>query len=97
MSDGGEHRDRGRADPGPKLVWVSTEASVERGTISVMACAGHDLGPLEGARQVDGPDADAERLGVEPASHWGRERTQRVEAGIRAGPQTPGTEPARPE
>ncbi len=32
------HRDGGRADPGPKWVWGSTEASVERGAISVLAC-----------------------------------------------------------
>ncbi len=39
MSDNGEHRDSEHADPDPKWVWVSTEESVERGTISVLACA----------------------------------------------------------
>ena len=39
MSDSGEHRNSGRADPGPKWVWVSTEDSVERGAISALACA----------------------------------------------------------
>ncbi len=38
MSDSGEHRDGGGADTGPKWVWVSTEESVARGTISVLAC-----------------------------------------------------------
>ncbi len=38
MSDSGEHRERARADLGPKWVWVSTEESVERGAISVLAC-----------------------------------------------------------
>ncbi len=39
MSDDGEHRDTESADPGPKWVWLSTEESVEHGTISVLACA----------------------------------------------------------
>ncbi len=39
MSDSGEHRESARMDTGPKWVWVSTEASVERGAISVLACA----------------------------------------------------------
>ncbi len=39
MSDSGEHRESARADTGPTWVWVSTEESVERGAISVLACA----------------------------------------------------------
>ena len=39
MSDSDEQRDGGRADTGPKWVWGSTEASVARGAISVLACA----------------------------------------------------------
>ncbi len=39
MTDSGEHRESGRADTGPKWVWGSTEESVERGAISVLACA----------------------------------------------------------
>ncbi len=39
MSDSGEHRDSARADTGPKWVWGSTEESVARGAISVLACA----------------------------------------------------------
>ncbi len=39
MSDNGGHPDNGRADTGPKWVWGSTEESVERGAISVLACA----------------------------------------------------------
>ena len=38
MSECGGQRDRTRADRGPKWVWGSTEASVERGAISVLAC-----------------------------------------------------------
>ena len=39
MSENGEHRDSERAESAPKWVWWSTEESVERGTISVLACA----------------------------------------------------------
>ena len=39
MSGSGEHRDRAREDTGPKWVWLSTEVSVDRGAISVLACA----------------------------------------------------------
>ena len=39
MSENGEHRDSERADTGSKWVWWSTEESVERGGISVLACA----------------------------------------------------------
>ena len=44
MSENGEHRDSERADTGSKWVWWSTEESVERGTISVLACAEVALG-----------------------------------------------------
>ena len=39
MSENDEHRDSKRADTGSKWVWLSTEESVERGAISVLACA----------------------------------------------------------
>ena len=38
MSENGEHRDSERANTGSKWVWWSTEESVERGAISVLAC-----------------------------------------------------------
>ncbi len=39
MSENGEHQESERADTGSKWVWWSTEESVERGAISVLACA----------------------------------------------------------
>ena len=39
MGENGENRDSKGADTGSKWVWWSTEESVERGTISALACA----------------------------------------------------------